>query len=196
MMKEIVKFLNSTAIPICTKHRDGRINSEEDETTIIKILQDEYGKENIIEGPPRHWWDVKIFGDVVNIKSSKFKTADNFSSKGAVLYSLTDMTEEEIIKVKSWPDFQEAVKKGKYKDNNRDYYCTVLNKTTNEVLLQGLKTLTKLTPNGNNLLFQINWSNNKEIIERLHKEAYDFLIDAYKESVRKKVGIHEGYETL
>ena len=70
------------------------------------------------------------------------------------------------------------------------------NKTTNEVMLQGLKTLTKLTPNGNNLLFQINWSKNKTIINRTHKEAYDFIVGAYKESVRKKVSVHAGYETL
>ena len=72
----------------------------------------------------------------------------------------------------------------------------ILNKTTNEVLLQGLKTLTKLTPNGNNLLFQINWSKNKTIINRTHKEAYDLIVGTYKESVRKKVSVHAGYETL
>ena len=196
ILEDVGSFLNEVDIPVCTRHSDGRLNSAEDETTIIRILQDKYGKENIIEGPVRHWWDMKAFGYPINIKSSAFKTADNFSAKGAILYSLTNMTEEEITKINSWPNFENAVRKSKGEDNNRDYYCLVLNKTTNEVLMQGLKTLTKLTPNGNNLLFQINWSKNKEIIERSDKEGYEFLIGAYKESVSKKVGIHEGYETL
>ena len=196
ILEDVGSFLNEVDIPVCTRHSDGRLNSAEDEITIIKILQDEYDEENIIEGVVRHWWDVKIFGYLVNIKSSAFKTADNFSAKGAVLYSVTNITEEEITKINSFPDFEGELRKSKGEDNNRDYYCLVLNKTTNEVLMQGLKTLTKLTPNGNNLLFQINWSKNKEIIERSDKEGYEFLIGAYKESVSKKVGIHEGYETL
>ena len=196
ILEDVGIFLNEVDIPICTRHSDGRLNSAEDETTIINILQKKYGKENIIEGVPRHWWDVKIFDYCTNIKSSTYKTADNFSAKGAVLHSLTNMSEEEITKIKSWPEFENSLRGKKDEDNNRDYYCLVLNKETNEVLMQGLKTLTKLTPNGNNLLFQINWSKNKEIIERSHKEGYEFLIGAYKESVRKKGGIHEGYETL
>ena len=196
ILEDVGSFLNEVDIPVCTRHSDGRLNSAEDEITIIRILQDEYDEKNIIEGVVRHWWDVKIFGYPVNIKSSAFKTADNFSAKGAVLYSVTNLTEEEITKINSFPDFEGELRKSKGEDNNRDYYCLVLNKTTNEVLMQGLKTLTKLTPNGNNLLFQINWSKNKEIIERSDKEGYEFLIGAYKESVSKKVGIHEGYETL
>ena len=41
-------------------------------------------------------------------------------------------------------------------------------------IIKGLKTLTKLTPNGNNLLFQINWSKNKTII---NQNVYSFSIE-------------------
>ncbi len=194
-VRDAIDYLNSIHIPICTKNRDGRKNSEEDEGTVIEKLQEEYGEENIEEGPKRHWWDVKVFGHPVNIKSSKFGSADNFSSKESVLYSLTDMSEEEIMKIRSWSNFQEAIKT-RSKDNGRDYYCFALNKVTNEVVLQGLKTLTKLTPNGNNLLFQIEWNKNTQIVPRTHEEAYNFLVGAYKKSVMKKVNVHEGYETL
>ena len=197
ILNDVSNYLNEINIPICTRNSDGRLNSKEDEITISDILIDKYGEKNILPEPvERHWWDIKIFGYPCNIKTSTCTTADNFSAKGAVLYSLTDMTENEITKIKSWPSFQSKLRTGKNKDNNRDYYCLVLNKNTNEVLMQGLKTLTKLAPNGNNLLFQINWSKNKQLIERTHEEAYDFLVGAYKESVAKKVGIHEGYETL
>lgn len=195
-LKEVINYLNSQNISISEEHSDGRINSVADEKTIIEMLKEKYGSKNIIEPPARHWWDAKIFGYPTNIKVSTFKSADNFSSKGAVLYSLTNLSEDEITSVKSWYDFQEKVKLGKPIDNNRDYYCIVLNKQTNEVLLQGLKTLTALTSNGSNLLFQINWNKNKTIINRTHQEAYNFLIGVYKESVRKKVSVHGGYETL
>jgi|TARA_R110000803_G_scaffold207658_1_gene275739 hypothetical protein len=195
-LKEVVNFLNTKNISISEEHDDGRINSVVDEKTIINILKEEYGSENIIEPPARHWWDVKVFGFPINIKVSAFNSADNFSAKGAVLYSLTNLSENDITKIKSWSDFQEKLLLGKYKDNNRDYYCIVLNKQTNEVILQGLKTLTKLTPNGNNLLFQINWNNNQTIVNRTHEDAYNFLVGAYKESVKKKVSVHAGYETL
>lgn len=197
ILNEVSNYLNEINIPICTRNSDGRLNSKEDEITISDILIDKYGEKNILPEPKeRHWWDIKIFGHCINIKSSAFNTADNFSAKGAVLHSLTNMTESEINKVKSWPDFQSKLKVARNIDNNRDYYCLVLNKNTNKILMQGLKTLTKLTPNGNNLLFQINWSKNLQLIERTHKEAYDFMVGVYKESVAKKVGIHEGYENL
>ena len=62
--------------------------------------------------------------------------------------------------------------------------------------MASLKTLSVLTPNGNNLLFQINWGRNTNPVLRTHSEAYDFLVGTYKESVEKKISVHGGYETL
>ena len=50
--------------------------------------------------------------------------------------------------------------------------------------------------NGNNLPFQVNWGNNTEPVERTYLQAYDFLIECYKESVRKKITSHDGFEEL
>ena len=195
-LRDAVGFLNEITIPICEKHEDGRYNSTIDEDTIIDLLEEKYGKENIERPPARWWWDVKVFGIPVNIKSSTFKTADNFSSKQAVLYSLTDLTEEEIVRVKDFQTFQKLLKERGKKENGRDYYIIALNKVTNETHLLSLKTLYVLTPNGNNLLFQVNWGKNINPVLRNHSEAYDFLVGAYKKSVQKKVEVHEGYETL
>ena len=195
-LRDAVKFLNETNIALCEDHEDGRYNSTIDEDTIITLLEEKYGEENIERPPARWWWDVKIFGYFCNIKSSTFKTADNFTSKQAILWALTDLTEDEIVKVRDWQTFQYLVREHGKTENNRDYYCIPLNKTTNEVHLTSLKTLSKLTPNGNNLLFQINWSKNINSVMRTHLEAYDFLIRTYKQSVEKKVGVHAGYETL
>ena len=116
---------------------------------------------------------------------------------GSKLVDITyDLTEDEIVKVRDWQTFQYHLRERGKKENNRDYYCVVLNKTTNEVHLTSLKTLYALTPNGNNLLFQINWGRNTNPVLRTHSEAYDFLVGTYKKSVEKKVSVHEGYETL
>ena len=192
---ESVEYLNSIHIPICTKHGDGRVNSIDDEKTIINKMVERYGDE-IVEPEARSWADVFPFGFPTNIKSSSFKGADNFSSKAAVLYALTDLPIDQILKVKKWQVFQEVLREHGQKENNRDYQIIILNKITNEVYLTSLKKLNKLTSNGSNLLFQIAWKDNTVTVERTHREAYDFLVGAYKKAVSKKVGVHVGYETL
>ena len=193
---EVLAYLNSITIDVCEEHEDGRVNSITDEDTIIDLLIKKYGEENIIKPPPRWWWDLKVFGHPFNFKSSEYgSAADNFSSKLALLYALTDIPEDEL-KAPSWKKFQEALKEHGGKENNRDYYIFSLNKGTNEVHLTSLKSLNKLTANGNNLPFQIKWADNTERVERTYGQAYDFLVGCYKESVRKKITAHDGFEQL
>ena len=192
---EAVNYLNTLTIQVSESHEDGRVNSIDDEDTIIDLLVEKYG-DNIEKPPARCWWDVKIFGYPVNIKSSKFgSAADNFSSKAAILYALTNLSEDKV-NVTSWKKFQDALRN--YEDNitNRDYYIIVLNKATGVVYLQSLKSLSKLTSNGNNLPFQIKWKDNILPEYRNYRQSYDFLIECYKESVRKKIGSHDGFEEL
>tara|TARA_B100001079_G_scaffold258942_1_gene257646 strand:- start:56 stop:649 length:594 start_codon:yes stop_codon:yes gene_type:complete len=190
---EVVEYLNTLTIAVSENHEDGRVNSIDDEDTIIDLLVEKYG-DNIEKPKARCWWDVKIFGHPLNIKSSNFKSGDNFSSKLALLYALTDIPEEEI-KANSWKSFQEKLKEHKG-ENNRDYYIIVLSKLDGKVYLQSLKSLRKINSNGNNLPFQVNWGNNTEPVERTYLQAYNFLIECYKESVRKKITSHDGFEEL
>lgn len=193
---EVVEFLNSTSITVSEKYGDGRFNSIDDEDTIIDLLTQKYGEENVEKPFERNWWDVKVFGYPLNIKSSKYgSAADNFSSKAAILYALTDLPEDKV-NVQSWKKFQDALKNHSSNDNHRDYYIFSLNKVTNEVHLTSLKTLNKLTPNGNNLPFQIKWKDNITPVQRTHRQAYDFVVGCYKQSVFKKVSAHEGYDAL
>lgn len=195
ILVEVTEFLNSIHILVNEQHEDGRVNSIGDEKTIIDILVSKYG-DNIEIPKSRDWWDVKVFGYPMNIKSSKYgSAADNFSSKAAILYALTNLPEDKV-KVISWQNFQQALLKNSSEDNHRDYYIFSLNKVTNEVHLSSLKTLQKITPNGNNLPFQIKWSNNTEPVQRTHRQAYQFLVECYKESVRKKISAHNGFEEL
>ena len=193
---EVLQFLNSISIAVSEGHEDGRVNSIDDEDTIIDLLIEKYGEENVIKPPPRCWWDVKIFGYYFNIKSSKYgSAADNFSSKAAILYALTNLPEDKL-KVSSWKKFQNALKEHGGEENNRDFYIFSLNKGTNEVHLTSLKSLNKLTPNGNNLPFQIKWAENTKRVQRTYGQAYDFLVGCYKESVRRKITAHDGFEQL
>jgi hypothetical protein len=57
--------------------------------------------------------------------------------------------------------------KAKEYNNNpiRDYFFIVVNKTDpSDVILNSVKGLSVLTPNVNNLPFQVNWSRNREYV--------------------------------
>ena len=195
---EIVNYLNSIQIPV-SKKRDGRLASAEDEDTVFDLLLGEFGSESVIREPKkRWWWDYKLFGHYVNFKSSTYTTADNFSSKGAILWALTNLEEIDVDKMNScgWKKFQKSLRENSGEDNNRDYYIISLNKITNEVHLSSLKTLTKIVPNGSNLPFQIKWADNLQPVQRSHRQSYQFLVECYKKSVIQKISAHDGFEEL
>jgi len=195
-LTDVVSYL-SGIVTISESHEDGRVNSIADEDTVIDLLVEKYGPENVEKPPARCWWDVKLFGYYLNIKSSDFNkgAADNFSSKAAILYALTDLPEDQV-NASSWAKFQDALKNHSGAENNRDYYIIVVDKGTQKVYLQSLKSLQKITPNGNNLPFQIKWKDNTQPVERDYGQAYKFLVECYKESVRRKINAHNGFEQL
>ena len=192
---EAVEYLNTLTITVSENHEDGRVNSIDDEDTIIDLLIEKYG-DNVEKPPARCWWDLKLFGYPINIKSSKFgSAADNFSSKAAILYALTNLPESEVT-CSSWKQFQKKLQHNSSQQTPRDYYIIVLNKVTGLVYLQSLKSLNKLTSNGNNLPFQIKWKDNIFPVDRDYGQSYDFLIECYKESVYKKISAHDGFDEL
>ena len=192
---EAVEYLNTLTITVSENHEDGRVNSIDDEDTIIALLIERYG-DNVEKPKARCWWDLKLFGYPINIKSSKFgSAADNFSSKAAILYALTNLPESEVT-CSSWKQFQKKLQHNSSQLTPRDYYIIVLNKVTKQVHLTSLKSLNKLTSNGNNLPFQIKWRDNVSPIERTYLQSYDFLVESYKESVMKKISAHDGFESL
>jgi hypothetical protein len=196
-LQEVVSFLNEIGISISENNEDGRVNSIDDEKTIINVLEEKYGKEDIIRPQPRDWWDVKVFGFPIQLKSSDFKkkASDNFSSKAAILYALTYLPEDKV-KVLRWEDFEKALLNFSDVDNGRDYYIIVIDKGTKKVYLNSLKSLSKLTANGNNLPFQIKWVDNLIPIQRTHRQAYEFIVECYKKSVAAKINAHPIYQQL
>lgn len=193
---DVVDYLNQCNLIANNEHADGRVNSIADEAVIIKALVEKYGEDNIIEPKVREWFDVRIFGHPVQIKSSTYSkgASDNFSSKAAILYALTTLNEDEV-NVRGWQQFEQALltKSG---SNNRDYYIISMNKDNNTFMLTSLKQLNKLTPNGNNLPFQIKWKDNTNPVQRTDDEAYRFIVGCYKESVKRKLSVHQLFDVL
>lgn len=186
-LQQAVEYLQSR-VTASRRHEDGRVNSIDDEDLIIDELIAKYGDD--VEKPAaRTWYDVILFGHKVNIKSSSMTGADNCNASKALLYCFTD------AKLKSgWKHFYASLQS--VVDTGRNYYFIVLDKNTGKVYLQSLFTLARLTPNGNNLPFQIVWKDNIVPRQRTFQEAYDFLIGGFKESVKKLLEAHSEYENL
>lgn len=195
ILLESVDYL-SGLVTISENHEDGRVNSIDDEKTVIRLLKKKYG-EYVEEPPARDWFDVRLFGYPIQIKSSSYSkgASDNFSSKAAILYALTSLPENEIL-IRGWEAFENALLTNCKGNNDRDYYIISINKDNQEVHLTSLKSLSQLTPNGNNLPFQIKWKNNLVPVERTYEEAYEFIISCYKKSVIKKLSVHKTYNLL
>ncbi len=195
-LTEAVSYL-SGLVTISESHEDGRVNSIADEATVIELLRDKYGAENVIEPKARQWFDVRLFGYPVQIKSSSYSkgASDNFSSKAAILYALTTLPED-AVNVRGWEAFEQALLTNSGEDNGRDYYIISVNKDDSSVHLTSLKCLKKLTSNGNNLPFQIQWKNNIVPVSRSYDDAYRFIVSCYKESVEKKLSVHKLFDVL
>jgi hypothetical protein len=195
-LTEAVNYL-SGLVTINEDHEDGRVNSIADEETVIVLLEEKYG-DNVERPKAREFFDVRLFGHPVQIKSSSYSkgASDNFSSKAAILYALTTLTEGEVMSVRGWEKFESSLLQFANEDNDRDYYIISVNKDDSSVHLSSLKSLKKLTPNGNNLPFQIQWKNNIETVDRTFEDAYRFIIGAYKSSVQKKISVHSLFDVL
>lgn len=146
---------------------DGRINSCIDEIIIMKILLDEIPN-RVYKPKQRMWYDLLVYDYrygwlPVNIKSSLMKNSDNAGNLTMCVYSYKN------YKINLYKNYKNGemssvlldnIKKDKYnKIQKRDYYFLVINKKNpNEVIVNSIKGLTVLTPNINNLPFQICWS--------------------------------------
>jgi hypothetical protein len=181
-------------IDISSYHHDGRLNSIDDEDTLISKLESTCGLD-VKRVKERHWYDVLVQGSPVQIKSSTGRT-DNWSSKKALLYCLTDMDIEEIDAHSNKAcEIQKSLCGSRRVESGqpikRDLDVLVVEKTNGgKVHHTRLCEMSSLTSNGSNLPFQINWKKNvfdkHPPIYRTQDEAYGFIMSAYIESIEKK----------
>ena len=168
------KILKDIKLPISKLTDDGRTNSFIDEKNCLLILKKKLEKR--IQIPKkRHWFDFTIYDFQygylsINFKSTTCKTSDNTGNLSILVQSLSNKELDFKKKYNSGKIYKYFLKLLKNpKDNmntklKKDYYFLVINKETNEIIVNSIKGLTNITGNSNNLPFQIKWNDNKKFV--------------------------------
>lgn len=201
ILQTIQIYLNDTEFKCCKKLEDGRINSCFDENTCIKILKQKY-KNKIRIPNKRKWYDILIKNYdkgwiPCNIKSTKMNTNDNTGNLAMCVYSYTNYKMDILKQYNNGimaNILHNRIKNKQYNTSHREYYFIVINKNSNEIIVNGLKGLNKLTPNINNLPFQIKWNNNKiynykpiQIVVKQFVETIQYSKKSWKETFIHKM---------
>ena len=190
IMYMIKKHLKLQAFQFSSQNEDGRINSCMDEDEVIKIIIEEFG-ERIKKPKIRMWYDILaldfMYGWIpINIKTTTTKTSDNTGNFAMCVHAYTDEMLD-IHRDKSYENgkmssilFQKLKKKEYNRNNKKDYYFVVLNKTdSTDIIVNSVKGLSVLTSNVNNLPFQVCWNKNRrfkyENIDKKVKRLLDCL---------------------
>jgi len=181
LQKEIIEFSSYS--------NDGRINSCMDEDKIIKLLISEF-KDRIIKPKFRMWYDILLFDYLygwipVNIKSTTMLTSDNTGNLTMCVYAYTNQILDINKSFENGKMSKILFSKLKNKEYNykhkKDYYFIVFNKNdSNDIIINSLKGLNILTPNINNLPFQICWNKNRLFIYGKIKDKVKLFIDCLK----------------
>ena len=189
IMYKIQNYLRLQKISFSNTNEDGRINSCNDEDEIIKLLINKFG--NLIKKPKiRMWYDIIVFDVIsgwlpINIKTTTTLTNDNTGNLAMCVYAYTN---ENLDLNKSYENGKMSnilINKFKNKEYNniskKDYYFIVLNKkNSDDIIINSLKGLNILTPNINNLPFQICWNKNRHFKYENIKIKINLFIDCLK----------------
>jgi hypothetical protein len=188
ILYSIQKYLQTNEIHFSDITGDGRVNSCIDEEVVIHLLEDEYLK-RVRKPKIRMWYDVLLLDYMcgwipVNIKTTTMKTNDNTGNLAMCVFAYTN-ERLELNCNKSYENgkmsemlFQKLRDKQYNKTSKKDYYFIVLNKTgSKEIIVNSVLGLSKITPNSNNLPFQVNWLKNR-----------DFQYAPIREKIKQFVG--------
>lgn len=170
ILHKIQKFIQLQTFQFSNKNEDGRINSCFDEDNICKLLLEKFN--NKIKKPKiRMWYDILAFDNMygwlpINIKTTTTKTNDNTGNLAMCVYAYTDTIldfENNYNNGVMSSILYEKLKNKQYnKQNKKDYYFIVFNKNdATDIIINSIKGLCCLTPNINNLPFQIKWDKNR-----------------------------------
>jgi hypothetical protein len=191
IMYKIKKYLKLQAFQFSTQNEDGRINSCIDEDKVIKLLIEKFD-EKIKKPKIRMWYDILAFDYMygwvpINIKTTTTITSDNTGNLAMCVYAYTT----EILDIHRDKSYENGkmsdilfnkLKNKKYNTNNKkDYYFIVLNKTdATDIIVNSVKGLTILTPNINNLPFQVCWDKNRTFRYQPINKKIKLFIDCLK----------------
>lgn len=189
IMYKIQKYLKLQNIIFSKINDDGRINSCLDETEVILILVKKFG-DKIKKSRIRMWYDILaydfIYGWIpINIKTTTTYTSDNTGNFAMCVFAYTN----EILDFEKFYSngnmsnmlFNKLKSKKYNRNNKKDYYFIVLNKTdSSDIIVNSVKGLTKLTSNINNLPFQVSWNKNKSFTYQNINTTVHLFIDCLK----------------
>lgn len=138
------------------------------------------------------WYDILAFDYLygwlpINIKTTTTFTSDNIGNLAICVFAYTD---EKLDIYKSYENGKmskiliKKLKNKKYnKINKKDYYFLVFNKKNqNDIIINSLKGLTTLTPNINNLPFQVCWNKNRNFKYENINEKIKLFVKTIKKS--------------
>lgn len=166
---------------------DGRINSYLSENKIKNFLKSLCQNNGLCfeDSKERWWFDCKINGTPFNIKITNRRTSDNMSSKKGLVYCLTGkipgITHQETI---------DYIKKY-YNKEDHDYGFIVIDKLTETFYISSLKNINPelISPNGNNLPFQIYFGGLDNILNHSVENQDKEIINKFLQSWLKKINI-------
>ena len=189
-------MLNQISFQCSNQVADGRINSCIDEKQIIELLIKEFNKNTIrIKiSKDRMWYDLLIYDYLyrwipVNIKTTTTMSKDNIGNLSLCVYAYTNEKLDLYKKQDNGKMANILINKLKNKEYNnidkKDYYFLIFNKNKDkdkdkDIIINSLKGLEILTPNNNNLPFQVCWNKNRYFIYKPIKECIKLFINCQK----------------
>lgn len=177
----IKNFLKKQTFQFSTQNEDGIYNCI-DEHNIINLLTSYFG-ERIKKPQTRMWYDILAYDYKYGWLPIK-TTCDNTGNLAMCVYAYTN----ELLDIHNKNTYNNGsmskifFNKIKNKEYNiihkKDYYFIVLDKKENtNVIVNSVKGLTVLTPNINNLPFQIRWSKNNKFTYKHIKENIKLFVN-------------------
>ena len=165
--------------------KDGRIASIIYESSLKEIIKKKCEENDLVfeDMPPRAWCDFKINGTPFNLKEGTGKTADNFSSKKGLVYTIVG---KEIKDGASHKVALDTIVLENY-NNESDYGIIFFNKLTKQFKVSSLKNIDKdiIVPNGSNLPFQIKLGKLDDVLNHSSEKQNIELLKKYLQSIKK-----------
>ncbi|MCR4664072.1 MAG: hypothetical protein K5660_01745 [Paludibacteraceae bacterium] len=200
ILTDISEHLASHNFRISAQNQDGRINSAINEDEVLNYLERTFpfGNYELVRPQARDWFDFAIEDNrefyPINIKVTNTTSVDNLNCKLGIYYALTGLKPAFGNEISWLPFFQKLNDSfGKHKD--KDYYFLIVNKRDlSDVFCSTLKSISNLTPNGNNLPFQSKWQDNHILISRTFEEAADFIMTTFAASIKLRSDIYFNFK--
>lgn len=187
----IQKILNENGgfTPKANECKDGRISSAIQEECVLEFLQEKMP--NRIKVPnARMWYDFLVYDYIygwlpVDIKITTTYTSDNICNLAGLVHSYTSMELNFDCHYKNGEmskSLMAYIKNGKInKKSKKDYFFVVINKKTGECNVNSILGLSELTPNINNLPFQVKWSKNKMFVYKSVLSCIDSFVSLFED---------------